>query len=63
MSRLSAHDIRVRLGARLAVDGVSADFQAGSVTAILGPNGAGKSTLLACLAGLRRPQGGRVLLD
>ena len=28
MSRLSAHDIHVRLGARAAVDGVSADFQA-----------------------------------
>lgn len=63
MSRLSAHDVRVRLGARDVVDGVSAEFQAGTVTAILGPNGAGKSTLLACLAGLRKPQGGRVLLD
>ena len=63
MSRLSAHDIRVRLGARDAVDGVSAEFQAGTVTAILGPNGAGKSTLLACLAGLRKPQGGQVRLD
>ena len=63
MSRLSAHDIRVRLGARDAVDGVDAAFQAGTVTAILGPNGAGKSTLLACLAGLRKPQGGQVRLD
>ena len=63
MSRLSAHDIRVRLGARDAVDGVSAEFQAGTVTAILGPNGAGKSTLLACLAGLRKPQSGQVRLD
>ena len=63
MSRLSAHDIRVRLGARDAVDGVSAEFQAGTVTAILGPNGAGKSTLLACLAGLRKPQSGQVGLD
>ena len=63
MSRLSAHDIRVRLGARDAVDGVSAEFQAGTVTAILGPNGAGKSTFLACLAGLRKPQSGQVGLD
>ncbi|WP_312163817.1 ABC transporter ATP-binding protein [Phenylobacterium sp.] len=63
MSRLSAHEVRVRLGGKPVVDGVSAEFQAGTVTAILGPNGAGKSTLLACLAGLRRPEGGEVRLD
>ena len=62
MSRLSAHEVRVRLGGKAVVDGVSGDFQAGTVTAILGPNGAGKSTLLACLAGLRRPEGGQVRL-
>ncbi len=39
-----------------------ADFRPATVTAIVGPNGAGKSTLLACLAGLRRPDGGQVRL-
>lgn len=63
MSTLAAHDLLVRLGGKAAVDGVSATFRSGAVTAILGPNGAGKSTLLACLAGLRRPQGGRALLE
>jgi len=62
MSRLSAEGVLVRLGGRAAVDRVSVAFQAGAVTAILGPNGAGKSTLLACLAGLRKPQAGRVRL-
>ena len=32
-------------------------------TAIVGPNGAGKSTLLRTLAGLQRPDSGRVSLD
>ncbi|MDP3747105.1 MAG: ABC transporter ATP-binding protein [Phenylobacterium sp.] len=63
MSRLSARAISVRLGDKLAVDEVTASFEAGSVTAILGPNGAGKSTLLACLAGLRKPLSGHVRLD
>ena len=63
MSTLSAHDIQVRLGGKPVVAGVEASFQSGTVTAILGPNGAGKSTLLACLAGLRKPNGGRVGLD
>jgi len=63
MSRLQAQDVHVRLGGKPVVDGVTAAFEAGTVTAILGPNGAGKSTFLACLAGLRRPQSGRVDLD
>jgi len=63
MSRLVAEDVRLRLGARVVLQGVSAAFEVGRVTAILGPNGAGKSTLLACLAGLRRLDGGTVRLD
>jgi putative ABC transport system ATP-binding protein len=35
----------------------------GGFLAILGPSGSGKSTLLALLAGLERPDGGRVVLD
>lgn len=62
MSQLTARDIRVRLGGKPVVNGVDADFQAGTVTAILGPNGAGKSTLLSCLAGLRRPDSGQARL-
>lgn len=63
MSTLRAQDIHVRLGGKLVVGGVGADFASGQVTAILGPNGAGKSTLLACLAGLRKPLSGHVTLD
>jgi molybdate transport system ATP-binding protein len=35
----------------------------GETLAVLGPNGAGKSTLLSVLAGLVRPERGRVVLD
>jgi ABC-2 type transport system ATP-binding protein len=38
-----------------ALDDVSFDLAAGSVTALVGPNGAGKSTLLRCMAGLEIP--------
>lgn len=63
MSGLAFEGLRVRLGARQVLDGVSAALRPGEVTAIVGPNGAGKSTLLECLAGLRRPDAGEVRLD
>lgn len=51
--------------ARVAERGVdlAVDVADGETVAVLGPNGAGKSTLLAAIAGLLRPDGGRVLLD
>lgn len=63
MSRLIATGIQVRLGGHEILHGLDAVFEAGQVTAVVGPNGAGKSTLLTCLAGLRTPDAGEVLLD
>ncbi len=42
---------------------VSFEVRAGTFLAIAGPNGVGKSTLISILAGLLRPQSGRVLLE
>jgi molybdate transport system ATP-binding protein len=39
-------------------------FDAGAgVTALVGPSGSGKSTVLACIAGVLRPDSGRLALD
>jgi branched-chain amino acid transport system ATP-binding protein len=46
-----------------ALDGVTLEVQAGSVTAVLGANGAGKTTLLRTICGLHPASGGRVRLD
>ena len=57
----------LEVGLRHAFPGgfaLDAEFQApGGVTALFGPSGCGKSTVLAAVAGLLRPQQGRVALD
>ena len=47
---------------RGAINDVTVDFPAGSVTAIVGANGSGKSTLAQLIAGLLTPAAGRILL-
>ncbi len=42
---------------------ISFELEAGGFLSIVGPSGSGKTTLLGLLAGLDRPQRGRVVLD
>lgn len=50
-------------GAVMAVRGITASFQRGTLTAVVGPSGAGKSTFLRLLACLERPAAGNVIID
>ena len=45
-----------------AVDGVSMTVPAGESVALYGPSGSGKTTLVNVIAGLQRPDSGRVLV-
>ncbi len=60
-------DVRLSLGdgpARVDVlKGISLSVSAGEAVGLVGPSGSGMSTLLMVMAGLVRPDSGRVLLD
>jgi iron(III) transport system ATP-binding protein len=45
-----------------AVDGVSLSVPEGRILTLLGPSGCGKTTTLRCIAGLERPDGGRIVI-
>ena len=47
-------------GERTALREVSLDVSRGELLAVLGPNGAGKTTLLSILAGITKPDSGRI---
>ena len=57
---LEAHDLIVRLGGTLALDGVSLDVPAGAAIALVGESGAGKTTLLRCFNRMAVPERGVV---
>jgi ABC-2 type transport system ATP-binding protein len=59
---ITVQGLTKRFGAVLAVDDLSFEVDAGSVTGFLGPNGAGKTTTLRALLGLVRPTLGRATI-
>jgi phospholipid/cholesterol/gamma-HCH transport system ATP-binding protein len=52
-----------RFGRQLVHDGLDMQVYRGEVFGIIGGSGSGKSVLLRTILGLRRPQGGAVLVD
>jgi len=59
---LRVEDVTVRFGEKAALDGVTLEVADGEVVTVLGPSGSGKTSLLRVVAGLQRPDSGRVLL-
>jgi ABC-type nitrate/sulfonate/bicarbonate transport system ATPase subunit len=45
------------------LDGIAFDVAPGEFVSVIGPSGCGKSTLFDIIAGLERPDAGRVLMD
>lgn len=60
---LEVHDLSMRFGGLLAVDGVNLNVARGAIYAVIGPNGAGKTTVFNCISGFYKPSGGRIALN
>jgi thiamine transport system ATP-binding protein len=60
---LRVEHVTVSFGETSALATVTLEVARKEVVAVLGPSGSGKSTLLRVVAGLQRPDSGRVLLD
>ncbi len=60
---LQLDEITVRFADHLVLDRVSLGVNSGEIVGLLGPSGSGKSTLLRVVAGLQRPDSGRVRWD
>ena len=62
MAAIALTDLHRAFGVTRAVDGVSLAVPSGAFLALLGPSGCGKTTLLRLIAGLERPDGGRIVI-
>jgi ABC-2 type transport system ATP-binding protein len=60
---IAVENLVKRFGKFTAVDGVSIAVQPGQIHGFLGPNGAGKTTSIRMIAGLLKPDAGRILVN
>jgi len=63
MASITLQGITKRFGAVTAVDDLRVDVADGEFFVLLGPSGAGKTTTLRLVAGLDKPDAGRVLMN
>jgi len=60
---IAVENLVKRFGKFTAVDGVSITVEPGQIHGFLGPNGAGKTTSIRMIAGLLKPDSGRILVN
>jgi sulfate/thiosulfate transport system ATP-binding protein len=59
---ITVENVSKQFGSFQALDRVSVTIETGALVALLGPSGSGKSTLLRVIAGLEKPDSGRIFM-
>ena len=62
MADVRLERVRKTFGDTVAVDGLDLDLKDGEFVVLLGPTGAGKTTTLRLIAGLEKPDSGRIAI-
>lgn len=62
-NNLALHDLRIDVPGRTLFRGLDFSLQGGDSLAIVGPSGSGKTSLLTCLAGIRLPTSGHIVIN
>ena len=62
-ARSGSSDVTFRRGTRVILENVSLEIGAGRTTLLQGPSGAGKTTIVDLVAGLIKPDSGRITID
>ena len=60
--RIRLEDVHLSFGERVVYRGLCCGFPRGAISVVMGGSGAGKSTLLRLIAGLLRPDRGRIVV-
>lgn len=60
---IKIENVTKKFGNLKALDDISCSIQEGEIFGIVGSNGAGKSTLLRLIAGVYRPESGKIFID
>lgn len=61
--KLRIEGLNKSYGSEIAVENLSLSVRDGELKSILGPSGCGKTTTLQCIAGLKKPDSGRIYID